>query len=105
MVPVPACGGLFQPYGAVELAHAHALAADLALDVLLEDVKIARRIECGSLPRSFSIALGVYGTLLGLNIMAILKLVVYFEISRLARIRIAVNAGHRSEFAVCSRAW
>ena len=39
MVPVPACGGLFQPYGAVELAHAHALAADLALDVLLEDVK------------------------------------------------------------------
>ena len=38
MVPVPACGGLFQPYGAVELAHAHALAADLALDVLLENV-------------------------------------------------------------------
>jgi len=35
MVPVPACGGLFQPYGSVELTHVHAVVADLALDVLL----------------------------------------------------------------------
>ena len=39
VVPVPACGGLFQPYGAVELTHVHALVADLALDVLLGHVK------------------------------------------------------------------
>ena len=35
MVPVLACGGYFQPYGAVELSHIHGLIADLALDVLL----------------------------------------------------------------------
>jgi len=39
MLPVPACGGLFQPYGAAELAYIHALAAELALDVLTEQVK------------------------------------------------------------------
>lgn len=39
MVPVPACGGLFQPYGSVELTHVHALVVDLALDVLLGHVK------------------------------------------------------------------
>ena len=39
VVPVPACGGLFQPYGVVELTHVHALVADLALDVLLGHVK------------------------------------------------------------------
>ena len=42
MVHVPACGGLFQPYGAVELTHVHALVADLALDVLLGHVKSSR---------------------------------------------------------------
>jgi hypothetical protein len=31
---IPACGGEFQPYGAVELAHVNALIAELALDVL-----------------------------------------------------------------------
>ena len=41
MLPVPACGGLFQPYGAVELAHVHALIADLVLDVLLGRVTSA----------------------------------------------------------------
>jgi len=35
MLPVPACGGMFQPYGSTELTHIHALVADLALDVLL----------------------------------------------------------------------
>lgn len=35
LLPVPACGGQFQPYGAVELSHIHSLVADLALDVLL----------------------------------------------------------------------
>ena len=32
---VPACGGQFQPYGAVELAHVQAMISELALDVLL----------------------------------------------------------------------
>lgn len=35
MLSIPSCGGLFQPYGAVELTHVHALVADLSLDVLL----------------------------------------------------------------------
>ena len=39
VVPVPVCGGFFQPYGAIELTHIHALVADLALDVLLGHVK------------------------------------------------------------------
>lgn len=38
MLPVPACGGQFQPYGAVELTHIHGLVADLALDVLLRQI-------------------------------------------------------------------
>lgn len=39
ILPVPACGGFFQPYGAVELTYVHALVAKLALDVLTEQVK------------------------------------------------------------------
>lgn len=39
MKQVPACGGSFQPYGAVELGHIHALIAELALDVLLERIR------------------------------------------------------------------
>ncbi len=35
LLPVPACGGQFQPYGAIELSHIHGLVTDLALDVLL----------------------------------------------------------------------
>ena len=34
-IPVPACGGTFQPYGAIELSHIQALVADLIVDVLL----------------------------------------------------------------------
>ncbi len=37
LVPVPACGGHFQPYGAIEISHIHGLIAELALDVLLEN--------------------------------------------------------------------
>lgn len=39
LIPVPACGGHFQPYGAVELSHVHALIADLIIDVLLDKVE------------------------------------------------------------------
>lgn len=35
----PACGAVFQPYGAVELAFGNATAAQLALDALLEEAK------------------------------------------------------------------
>ena len=42
MKHVPACGGQFQPYGAVELAHVHAMIAELSLDVLLG------RVTCSS---------------------------------------------------------
>lgn len=49
MRPVPACGGLFQPYGAIELTHMHALIADLALDVLLGQVtESTHRVWIGS---------------------------------------------------------
>lgn len=34
MKAVPACGGSFQPYGAIELAHTNAMIAELVLDVL-----------------------------------------------------------------------
>lgn len=34
----PACGGQFQPYGAVELSHVHALISDLALDVINQEI-------------------------------------------------------------------
>jgi len=33
------CGGEFQPYGAIELSHIHALIADLALDILMDRVQ------------------------------------------------------------------
>lgn len=36
---IPACGGSFQPYGAVELEHTIALIAELALDALAEEVR------------------------------------------------------------------
>lgn len=39
MKPVPACGGSFQPYGAVELAHIYAMVAELALDALTGRVR------------------------------------------------------------------
>lgn len=35
MLRNPSCGGMFQPYGAVELCHVQALIADLAVDFLL----------------------------------------------------------------------
>lgn len=35
---VAACAGMFQPYGAAESAHVHAMASELALDVLLGEV-------------------------------------------------------------------
>jgi hypothetical protein len=38
LLHVPACGDLFQPYGATELMHIQALAAELALDVLINRV-------------------------------------------------------------------
>lgn len=38
LLQVPACGDLFQPYGAVELAHIQALIAELAIDMLLDRV-------------------------------------------------------------------
>lgn len=45
---VPACGGHFQPYGAIELSHIHGLVADLALDILLGKVTTsAHRIWFG----------------------------------------------------------
>lgn len=38
LLPVPSCGGQFQPYGAVELTHIHGLVADLAIDILLNQI-------------------------------------------------------------------
>jgi molybdopterin/thiamine biosynthesis adenylyltransferase len=38
LLQIPACGDMFQPYGATELAHIQALIAELALDVLLQRV-------------------------------------------------------------------
>jgi molybdopterin/thiamine biosynthesis adenylyltransferase len=38
LLPVPACGGHFQPYGAVELSYIHGLIADIALDILIGKV-------------------------------------------------------------------
>lgn len=32
---IPMCGGMFQPYGAIELSHVQGLVADLAADILL----------------------------------------------------------------------
>lgn len=49
LVPVPACGGFFQPYGAIEISHIHGLIADLALDVLLDNtITSAHRVWIGS---------------------------------------------------------
>jgi sulfur-carrier protein adenylyltransferase/sulfurtransferase len=49
MIPVPSCGGSFQPYGAIEISHIHGLIAGLALDVLLENTTTsAHRIWIGS---------------------------------------------------------
>lgn len=39
--PVPACGGSFQPYGAVELEHINALIAELAVDVLTARIRVS----------------------------------------------------------------
>jgi hypothetical protein len=48
LLQVPACGELFQPYGATELAHIHALVAGLALDALLDRVRgSAHRVWVG----------------------------------------------------------
>ncbi len=48
-LPVPLCGGHFQPYGAIELTHAHALIADLALDVLFHQLTCSTyRVWIGS---------------------------------------------------------
>jgi hypothetical protein len=38
LLQVPACGQLFQPYGAIELTHIQAIVAELALDILLNRV-------------------------------------------------------------------
>lgn len=38
VLQVPLCGGMFQPYGAIELSHTQGLVADLAIDVLLGSV-------------------------------------------------------------------
>ncbi|WP_318556357.1 ThiF family adenylyltransferase [Geobacter anodireducens] len=35
---IPMCGGMFQPYGAIELSYAQGLVADLAADILLSRV-------------------------------------------------------------------
>jgi molybdopterin/thiamine biosynthesis adenylyltransferase len=49
LVPVPSCGGHFQPYGAVEIFHIHGLIAGFALDVLLGNtVTSAHRVWVGS---------------------------------------------------------
>jgi molybdopterin/thiamine biosynthesis adenylyltransferase len=49
MLPMALCGGLFQPYGAIELTHVHALIADLALDVVLRQVtRSTYRVWIGS---------------------------------------------------------
>ncbi len=46
---VPACGGFFQPYGAIEVSHVHSLIADLALDVLLGNITVStHRIWIGA---------------------------------------------------------
>ena len=48
LIQVPGCGGLFQPYGAVELNFVHSLVADLSLDVLLGHVnKTTHRVWLG----------------------------------------------------------
>ena len=48
LLHVPACGDLFQPYGATELMHIQALVAELALDVLVHRVRgSAHRVWIG----------------------------------------------------------
>jgi hypothetical protein len=38
LLPVPMCGGMFQPYGAIELSHVQAIVADLVVDILLDRI-------------------------------------------------------------------
>jgi len=38
LLQVPMCGGMFQPYGAIELSHGQSLVADLAFDILLGNI-------------------------------------------------------------------
>lgn len=48
LLQVPACGDLFQPYGATELMHIQALVAELGLDVLINRVRgSAHRVWIG----------------------------------------------------------
>ncbi len=50
--PEPGCGGMFQPYGAIDLVPAHALVAELALDVLCGKIRTGTwRIWLGSSER------------------------------------------------------
>ncbi len=48
LLQIPMCGGLFQPYGAIELSHVQALVADLAADILLDRIaRTAHRVWIG----------------------------------------------------------
>ena len=38
LLQIPMCGGMFQPYGAIELTHGQSLVADLAIDILMGKV-------------------------------------------------------------------
>jgi len=40
--PIPACGGHFQPYGAVELSYIQSLVAELCLSVLIGDIETSQ---------------------------------------------------------------
>lgn len=49
---VPACGGMFQPYGAIDLARVQALVAQLAVDTLLSNESTSRhRVWLGETER------------------------------------------------------
>lgn len=55
--PIPACGGHFQPYGAVELSYIQSLLAELCLSVLIGEVTTSRIyswIGCKSILASVS---------------------------------------------------
>jgi len=48
----PACGTLFQPYGAIDVAHAEALVSRLSIDILTEAAKAPlHRVYAGSTPQ------------------------------------------------------
>lgn len=52
LVQTPACGGVFSPYGAAELAYAHALVSEHALDQLLgQEENAAYRVWIGRTAR------------------------------------------------------